>query len=72
MYGLFDSLLVDKACFYRILLFITYSVNAPLTSVFFQEIQHGFFARHFEERVSIRDLQMSFFGSLPPIAYISF
>ena len=35
LYELFDSLLVDKACFYRILLFITYSVNAPLTSVFF-------------------------------------
>ena len=53
LYELFDSLLVDKACFYRILLFITYSVNAPLTSVFFQEIQHGFIARHYEERVSI-------------------
>ena len=55
-YELFDSLLVDKACFYRILLFITYSVNAPLTSVFFQEIQRGFFARHYEERASIRAL----------------
>ena len=54
LYELFDSFLVDKACFYRILLFITYSVNAPLTSVFFQENQHGFFARHYEERVSIR------------------
>ena len=35
LHEFFDFLLVDEACFYRILLFITYFVNAPLTSVFF-------------------------------------
>ena len=35
LHELFDSLLVDEACFNRILSFITYSVNAPLMSVFF-------------------------------------
>ena len=44
LYELFDCLLVDKAGFYRILLLLTYS----------EEIQHVFFARHYEETVSIR------------------
>lgn len=48
LYQLSDSLLVDKAYFYRILLLKTYSVNPPLTSVFFQEIKHDFFARYYE------------------------